>query len=157
MRPQVAHRLLRSSPMPAADVISAPIRDFLSEGTRTGKVAWIANDGRPLAAPIWFVVDGDELVFTTAVASAKGRAITRDPRVVLVVDLEEDPYAFVQVQGEAVVSTDPGELLEMATRIGSRYMGADRAEEFGRRNGVPGEYVVRLRPTKVISTLDVTG
>ncbi len=84
--------------MPAADVISAPIRDFLSEGTRTGKVAWIANDGRPLAAPIWFVVDGDELVFTTAVASAKGRAITRDPRVVLVVDLEEDPYAFVQVQ-----------------------------------------------------------
>jgi hypothetical protein len=35
-------------------------------------------------------------------------------------------------------------------------MGADRAEEFGRRNGVPGELVVRVRPTKVIAMLDMT-
>ena len=35
-------------------------------------------------------------------------------------------------------------------------MGADQAEEYGRRNGVPGELVVRLRPTKVIAALNVT-
>ncbi|MDT5133351.1 MAG: hypothetical protein QOE41_2662, partial [Mycobacterium sp.] len=29
--------------------------------------------------------------------------------------------------------------------------GPDRAEEFGRRNGVPGELVVRITPTKVIA------
>jgi hypothetical protein len=62
----------------------------------------------------------------------------------------------VQVQGTATVSVDPDELLASATAIGGRYMGADRAEEFGRRNGVPGELVVRLRPTKVIAELDVT-
>jgi hypothetical protein len=33
-------------------------------------------------------------------------------------------------------------------------MGPERAEEFGRRNGVPGELVVRIRPTKVIKGLD---
>ena len=54
-------------------------------------------------------------------------------------------------------SEDPDELLASATAIGGRYMGADRAEEFGRRNGVPGELVVRLRPTKVIAELDITG
>jgi hypothetical protein len=32
---------------------------------------------------------------------------------------------------------------------GGRFMGADRAEEYGRRNGVPGELVVRISPTKV--------
>jgi hypothetical protein len=73
------------------------------------------------------------------------------------VDLEEPPYAFVQVQGTATVSEDPGELVRTATAIGARYMGADRAEEFGRRNGVPSELVVRLRPTKVIAVMDMTG
>jgi hypothetical protein len=34
-------------------------------------------------------------------------------------------------------------------------MGADRADEFGRRNAVPGELVVRVRPTKVISGFDI--
>lgn len=44
-----------------------------------------------------------------------------------------------------------------ATAIGARYMGADPAEEFGRRNGVPGELVVRVRPVKVIADFDVAG
>ena len=74
----------------------------------------------------------------------------------LTVDLEEPPFAFVQVQGVASVDTDPDELVRVATLIGGRYMGADRAEEFGRRNGVPGELAVRLRPTKVIADLNVT-
>ena len=34
-------------------------------------------------------------------------------------------------------------------------MGADRAEEFGRRNGVPGELLVRLRPTRVIAEAEI--
>ena len=36
---------------------------FLAEGTRTGKLATIRKDGSPNVAPIWFVVDGDSLVF----------------------------------------------------------------------------------------------
>jgi hypothetical protein len=31
------------------------------------------------------------------------------------------------------------------------------SQEFGRRNGVPGELVVRLQPTKVIAVFDMTG
>lgn len=137
--------------------LTAPdVRTFLSEGTRTGMLGFTAADGRPLVAPVWFVLEGDTLVFNTGAATAKGRAIIRDPRVVLCVDLPEPPYAFVQVQGVAETSEDPAELLRTATAIGGRYMGAERAEEFGRRNGVPGELVVRLRPTKVIAQLDMT-
>lgn len=133
------------------------VRTFLAAGTRTGKLAWVALDGRPLVAPVWFVVDGDDLVFNTGAATAKGRAVRRDPRLALTVDVERPPYAFVQVQGEATVSEDPAELARTATAIGARYMGADRAAEFGRRNGVPGELVVRLRPLRVVADLDVTG
>jgi hypothetical protein len=45
--------------------------------------------------------------------------------------------------------------LSEGTRTGRRYMGAARAEEFGRRNGVPGELLVRVKPTKVHAAFDV--
>jgi PPOX class probable F420-dependent enzyme len=133
------------------------VRAFLTEGTRTGKLSYLAAGGRPLVTPVWFVLDGGALVFNTGQSTAKGRYLARDPRVSLCVDLEVPPYAFVQVQGDAELSEDPGELLRIATAIGARYMGPDRAEEFGRRNAVPGELVVRVRPLKVLAVFDITG
>lgn len=129
--------------------------EFLAEGTRTAKLGYVAADGRPLVAPVWFVVDGRELVFNTGRDTAKGRALRRDPRVVVCVDDERPPFSFVQVQGEVTLSEDPEELVATATRIGGRYMGADRAQEFGRRNGVPGELVVRVRPTKIVKAFNL--
>ncbi|HEY6789129.1 MAG TPA: PPOX class F420-dependent oxidoreductase [Trebonia sp.] len=133
------------------------VRAFLLEGTRTGKLGYRAADGRPLVAPVWFVLDGDRLVFNTGKDTAKGRALVRDPRVTVCVDLERLPYAFVQVQGVAELSEDPVDLLQTATAIGARYMGADRAAEFGHRNAVPGELVVRVRPVKVLGGFDMVG
>ncbi|ATA28951.1 pyridoxamine 5'-phosphate oxidase-related FMN-binding protein [Mycobacterium lepraemurium] len=135
--------------------LSAEVVEFLSAGTRTGMLGYVAADGRPLVAPIWFVVDGGELAFNTGRGTAKARAIARDSRVVICVDDPHPPYSFVQVQGVATVSEDPAEVLDIATRTGARYMGADRADEFGRRNAVPDELVVRVRPTKVNSAFDV--
>lgn len=129
---------------------------FLTEGTRTGKLGFTAADGRPLVVPIWFIINDDgDIVFNTGSDTAKGRALARDPRTVLVVDDERPPYSFVQVQGTVTLSEDPAELLASATKIAARYMGADRAEEYGRRNGVPGELLVRLTPTKVNAGYDI--
>jgi len=133
------------------------INAFLAVGTRTGKLAYVGMDGRPLVTPVWFIVEDGCIVFNTFHQSAKARALARDPRVTLCTDLEEPPYAFVQVQGEAEVSEDPGELLRIATMIAARYMGPGRAGEFGKRNGVPGELIVRLRPTKVLAEFNLTG
>jgi PPOX class probable F420-dependent enzyme len=138
-----------------ASVTDPEISAFLGAGTRTGKLAYTGADGRPLVAPIWFIVETGCLVFNTGKDTVKGRALARDPRAAICVDLEEPPYAFVQVQGEAELSEDPGELLRTATAIAARYMGQDRADEFGKRNGVPGELVVRLRPLKVLAAFDV--
>ena len=137
--------------------ISDPsINAFLSEGTRTGILGYASASGRPLVVPVWFIVEDGSLVFNTGKDSAKGRSLARDPRATLCANLQEPPYGFVQVQGDAELSEDPDELLRTAIAIATRYMGLDRAEEIGRRNAVPGELVVRLRPTKVIAALDVT-
>jgi PPOX class probable F420-dependent enzyme len=137
------------------DTLTEDVIEFLSAGTRTAKLSYLARDGRPLVVPVWFLVEDGQLVFNTGKETAKGRALSRDPRVAICVDDDRPPFSFVQVQGVASLSEDPGELLDTATRIGGRYMGADRAEEFGRRNGVPGELVVRVKPTKVIAAFDV--
>ena len=135
---------------------SEEVITFLSDGTRTGMLGYVGADGRPLVAPVWFMVDGNQLVFTTHKQSAKGRALVRDPRVVMCVDDPHPPYSFVQVQGTASTGEDPGELLDATTRLGGRYMGADRAEEYGRRNAVPGELIVRITPTKVVEGFKIT-
>ncbi len=126
-------------------------RAFLSYGTRTGKLAIVRKSGQPSVTPIWFVLDGDDVVFMTHETSGKGMAIRRDKRVAMVVDEEVAPYAFVLIEGDVTISEDPDELLKWATIIGGRYMGQDRADEYGKRNGVPGEYLVRLHPRRVVA------
>ena len=86
------------------DGLTEDVIAFLSDGTRTGKLGYTAFDGRPLVAPIWFVVDNGELAFNTGKDTAKGRALSRDSRAVICVDDQRPPYSFVQVQGTVTIS-----------------------------------------------------
>jgi PPOX class probable F420-dependent enzyme len=130
--------------------LTAEQRAFLLEGTRTGKLATVRKDGRPHVVPVWFVLDGDTLVFTTGETSVKAANMQRDPRVCICVDDETPPYAYLMVEGTATFSADSEALLDWATRIAGRYMGEDVAEVYGRRNGVPGELLVSVTPARVV-------
>ena len=121
----------------------------------TAKLAVVKADGSPHVAPVWIDLDGDDVVFMTASDTVKGRAILRDPRVSICVDDEHPPFSFVTINGRARVSFDPDELLVWATRIAGRYMGDDLADEYGRRNAVPPEMVVRVTPTKVVAKVAI--
>ncbi|WP_203880449.1 PPOX class F420-dependent oxidoreductase [Planotetraspora kaengkrachanensis] len=130
-------------------------REFVMTGTRTGKLAVTRADGRPHVTPVWFVLDGDDVVFNTSETGVKGKALRRDPRATLCVDDDRAPYAFVMIEGEATIESDLDDLIKWASVIGGRYMGEDRAKEFGERNGVPGELLVRLRIGRVIAIRDM--
>ncbi|MFC5803225.1 PPOX class F420-dependent oxidoreductase [Streptomyces formicae] len=130
-------------------------RAFVSEGTRTGKLSTVRADGSPHVAPVWFVLDGDDVVFTTGKRTVKGRNLVRDGRVALCVDDDRPPFAYVLIRGRAEISEEPAELRLWATRIAARYVGEERAEEFGARNGVPGELVVRVRAEQVLAEAGV--
>jgi PPOX class probable F420-dependent enzyme len=130
-------------------------REFLLNPVHTGKLATVRADGRPHVVPIWFDLDGDTLVFTTGETSVKAQNIRRDARVSLCVDDETPPFSYLLIEGTAVLTADLGELKHWATRIGGRYMGQDRAEEYGARNGVPGELLVRVTPTKIRFERDI--
>ncbi|SHU36449.1 PPOX class F420-dependent oxidoreductase [Mycobacteroides abscessus] len=128
---------------------------FASAGTRTGMLGLVRADGAPIVTPVWFVLhegpDGDELIFNTGTNTLKGKAIRRDPRISLAVDDQRPPFSHVQFTAEARLTNDHDEMLAWATTIGGRYMGADQAEQFGRRNAVPEESLVRAKITRVIA------
>jgi PPOX class probable F420-dependent enzyme len=141
------------------------VRAFLAGlPARTGKLATVRADGRPHVAPVWVALDtaaaddgspvGD-LVFNTGADTVKGANLLRDPRVALCFDDERAPFAFVSIDGVATCGDDLAEVRRWAAVIGGRYMGEDRAEEFGRRNGVPGELLVRVRPTRITAFGDL--
>ena len=55
-------------------------RAFLTEGTRTAVIATVRADGRPHAAPVWYALDGDDVLINMSEDTVKGRALRRDPR-----------------------------------------------------------------------------
>ncbi|HZQ28495.1 MAG TPA: PPOX class F420-dependent oxidoreductase [Acidimicrobiales bacterium] len=130
-------------------------RGFLQKQPRPGVLATTRPDGSPHAAPVWFDLDGDTIVFTTGTDTVKGRNLRHDPRAVLCVQDDQPPFSFATVEGRAELVDDLEQVRAWAARLGGRYMGAARADEYGARNGVPGELLVRLTPTRVVAKEDV--
>lgn len=124
---------------------------FLSEGTRTAKLATVRADGRPHVVPVWFLLDGETVVFTTGADSVKGRSLARDGRVALCVDDERPPFGFVFLEGHAELGEDPAEVRAWATRLAARYMGEELAGQYGARNSGPGGVVVRVRIDRIVA------
>src|SRR5690349_1538942 len=133
----------------------AEVRAFLLAGTRTAHVATVRADGRPHIAPVWFTLDGDDIIFTTWHTTVKARTIAREPRISLSVADPAPPYSFVAIEGHATLSDDLTALRHWATRIAERYVGAALAEEYGQRNGVAGELLVRVTPTHLIAQMNL--
>jgi len=127
---------------------------LLASGTHTAKLA-TANGDDPHVAPVWFVVDGDDLVFTTGERTIKGRHLRANPRAAVCVDVEVFPYTFVVVRGPVSLDPAPPDMLEWSTRIAARYVPAERAQWYGERNAVPGEMLCRLRMERVIAESDI--
>jgi PPOX class probable F420-dependent enzyme len=128
------------------------IHQFLTAPARPGLVATVRADGRPHVAPVWFDLDTDgTIVFNTGDSTVKGRNLRREGRAALCVEDQQPPYSFVLVEGPVTLIDELDQVRAWAGRLGARYMGAARTQEFAQRNGVPGELLVRITPEKVTS------
>jgi PPOX class probable F420-dependent enzyme len=135
------------------------IKDFLLQGTFTGKLGTINKDGTPHVVPIWYTVDGeDNIIFNTSDKSVKATNIRRDNRVRLCVDDQTPLFSFVTINGIAeIISNEPSEVYKWAKIIAARYMGYNKSEEYGRRNSAEGELLVKIKPIKVIGEKNIAG
>lgn len=132
-------------------------RGFLLAPGRTGHLATVRKDGRAHVAPIWFTVDGDDVLFNTGADTVKGRNLRRTGRAALSVDLPTHPYGFVHLEGPVQLSDDPDAYRDWSRIIAAKYVPYDEVEAYTDRNAVPGELLGRLSPEKVVAVNDLAG
>jgi len=140
----------------ATKMTAAEILAYIDEAPRTAHLATVREDGRPHVSVIWIVRDGEEIVFTTWHTSVKGRNLARTGQAALSIDDTAGGSSYVAIEGTVTIDPDPVQSRIWAAKLGGKYMGEDRAEEFGRRNGVPGEVVCRLRPARMTGMRRIT-
>ena len=131
------------------------IRNFLLKGTFTGKLGTINKNGTSHVVPIWYTLDDeDNILFNTDDNSVKAKNIRRDNRVRLCVDDQVPLFSFVTIDGIAeIVSKEPKEVFKWAKIIAARYMGNDKADEYGRRNSSEGELLIKIKPRLLVKRI----
>jgi PPOX class probable F420-dependent enzyme len=114
----------------------------LLEGPNFAVVATVKPDGTPQTSVVWIDWDGENVVFNTVPTRAKGKNLVHDPRVSITVWDNEDPYRYVEIEGNAEL--DPQGAAEHIHKLSRKYRGEDYPSPDGR-------VIVRVRPTRVHS------
>ena len=114
---------------------------LLQAGKHFGVVATVGDDGRPQTSVVWVDWDGENVVFNTTNARAKGRNLRGNPRVSISVWNNDNPYAYFEVEGTATL--DETGAAEHINDLSLRYTGEDFASPVDR-------VIVRVRPERVL-------
>lgn len=115
----------------ARDLFSRPI---------LGWATAVRPDGSPHNTVVWVDVDGDDVLFNTAIGRVKDRYLQDNPTVSLSVLDPEDNFRWASVSGPVTLSTDDGDAI--IDRLAKKYLDAD---SYPYRN--PAEQRVTVRVT----------
>ena len=113
----------------------------LLRGTNFAVVATIREDGSPQTSVVWIDTDGENVVFNTTNARAKGRNLRKDPRVSISIWDNDDPYKYLEVEGTAEL--DENGAGEHINDLSHKYEGKDFHTPTNR-------VIVRVRPDRVL-------
>ncbi|UCD98162.1 MAG: PPOX class F420-dependent oxidoreductase [Chloroflexota bacterium] len=64
-----------------------------------GYLATTMKDGTPQVTPIWFNIDGDQILINSAKGRVKDKNMRARPQVALVIHDPEDPYRYILIRG----------------------------------------------------------
>lgn len=85
------------------NAIPEKFHDLLKDETRAfAYLGTTMSDGSPQVTPVWFNVDGDNLLINSAVGRVKDKNMRRDPRIALTIADPKNMYRYIQVRGRIV-------------------------------------------------------
>ena len=126
-------------------------RAFL-DARRFATLATVEPDGAPQLTAMWYLLDGDEVMFNTARERRKPENLARDQRVALLV---VDDYTFVRVSGRARESAIGTAALAEIRRLAVRYDGEESAERAMKRFSTQERVSYRFKVARVYSSSDL--
>ena len=113
----------------------------LLKGKNFAVVATVGEDGGPQTSVVWVDTDGENVVFNTTNARAKGRNLRNDPRVSISVWDNDDPYRYLEVEGTAAL--DENGAGQHINDLSQKYAGVDFHTPTNR-------VIVRVSPDRVL-------
>ena len=130
------------------------MRTFLDEG-RDLQVASINADGTPHLVTMWYLRDGEDLLFWTYAKSQKVVNVRRDPRATVLVATGEkyEELKGVSITGSTTVVDDLDEVLAFGEKVYEKYWGPidnDLVRDGVRMMGAK-RVVIRVTPVKTTS------
>jgi PPOX class probable F420-dependent enzyme len=114
---------------------------FLAE-VHVGVLA-VDEPGRgPLNVPIWYLVDGEEIVIAISPGSVKERLLAAAGRATMTIQTETPPYKYASIEGPVTIGPATHDPLVLATR----YLGTELGQWYAESRADPDSINVRLRP-----------
>jgi PPOX class probable F420-dependent enzyme len=119
----------------------------LTQKKAFAQLATIMPDGSPHVAPVWFELDGKDILINSAKGRVKDRNIRRDPRVGIDIVDPDNPYRHLSIRGRVVDITEKG-ADEHIDKLTKKYRGLDKYP-----NRTPGEVrvIYRIEPEHTYS------
>jgi len=112
------------------------------------RVSVIDDEGYPHTVPVWFMRDGDDIVFISARDTRKVDYLSANPRGAVVIGGESDDGGGYLIKGDFVIEPDPND--EWVRRLTYRYEEPAQAEQDIAAWADLDIIVLRLKPRKVI-------
>jgi PPOX class probable F420-dependent enzyme len=101
-------------------ILSDAIRDFLDK-PHFAVVATLTSDGMPHQTVVWYMRDGDDIIFSVPFDSMKHKHLKRDNRISLCM---EAGFSYVTIIGTVELEENPQIARAEYGQLGARYMGA---------------------------------
>ena len=108
-------------------------------------LATVNVDGSPQSTVHWVARDGDDVLLSTVRGRRHADNVERDPRVSVLLVAPEDPYAYLEVRGTAIVTEEGGR--ELIDTLSEKYRGVRPYQGDG-PDAV--RLVIRVPPGKVV-------
>ena len=100
-------------------------REFLRQH-RLAIVGAVRANGQPQLSPVYYAMDGDDLLISTTATRAKARAVRRDGRVTVCVIGEQLPFPYLTVYGRGRIEEDGA--VDVLMAVGGQMAGAPLPE-----------------------------
>ncbi|WP_063045553.1 PPOX class F420-dependent oxidoreductase [Nocardia pseudovaccinii] len=137
--------------MTSTAVLSDELKKYLDESKVFATAATIGPNGQPHLTVIWLERDGDDLLFSTTVDRQQGKNLARDPRITVMINPPDNPYAYAEIRGTATITPDPDKTLP--NKLSHHYTGLPYVEFNPASVNDGPRVIVRVTPRKVAGRL----